>query len=64
MPDPDDRTTVRALLSMHGLRPDESEVDAVVASLPMVRAVVAALYAVPGVRYEQTAVGVDPRVAP
>ena len=66
MPDDpvDDRTTVLALLAMHGLSPTQREVDALVAGYPASRAMVALLYAMPGVRYEEPATTFDPRAAP
>ena len=60
----DDRVTVLALLQMNGLSPTEEEVEAMVAGYPMARAMVASLYAMPGVRYEEPAVTFDPRVTP
>jgi hypothetical protein len=64
MPDEetDDRTTVLALLKMSGITPSEAEIDAMTASYPMNRQMVAALYTVPGVRYEEPAITFDPRV--
>jgi hypothetical protein len=58
----DDRTTVLALLKMSGLSPTPDEVDAMVAGYPVSRQMMAALYAMPGVRYEEPAVTFDPRV--
>jgi hypothetical protein len=64
MPDEetDDRTTVLALLKMSGITPSEAEIDAMTASYPMSRQMVAALYTVPRVRYEEPAITFDPRV--
>ena len=66
MPDTpiDDRTTVLALLAMNGLSPSEKEIDAMVAGYPAARAMVASMYTMPGVRYEEPAVTFDPRVTP
>ncbi len=66
MPDTpiDDRTAVLTLLQLHGLTPSATEIDAMVAGFPAARAAVAALYTVPGVRYEEPAVTFDPRVTP
>lgn len=58
----DDRATVSALLQMNGLSPSAEEIDAMVAGYPAARAMVAALYTMPGVRYEEPAVTFDPRV--
>ena len=58
----DDRTTVLALLQMNGLTPAEKEIDAMVAGYSASRAMVASLYTMPGVRYEEPAVTFDPRV--
>jgi hypothetical protein len=58
----DDRTTVLALLKMSGLNPTADEVDAMVAGYPVSRQIMATLYAMPGVRYEEPAVTFDPRV--
>jgi hypothetical protein len=57
-----DEEVVRALLQMSGLAPTETEVDAMVAGYPATRQMVAALYTMPGVRYEEPAVTFDPRV--
>ncbi len=64
MPDDliDDRTTVLALLAMNSLEPSTEEVDAMVAAYPASRAMIASLYTMPGVRYEEPAVTFDPRV--
>jgi hypothetical protein len=59
----DDRTTVLALLRMHGLSPSSKEIDALVAAYPGSRRIMAMLSAMPGVRYEEPAVAFDPRVA-
>ncbi len=66
MPDTpiDDRTAVLTLLQMNGLTPTEKEIDAMVAGYPAARAMVASLYTMPGVRYEEPAVTFDPRVTP
>jgi hypothetical protein len=63
IPEIDERTTVLALLQMSGLRPAPAEIDAMVAGYSASRAMVASLYVVPGVRYEEPAVTFDPRVA-
>ncbi|HZE47963.1 MAG TPA: hypothetical protein VE074_00300 [Jatrophihabitantaceae bacterium] len=57
-----DKEIVLALLQMSGLSPTEAEVEAMVASYPASRQMVAALYSMPGVRYEEPAVTFDPRV--
>lgn len=57
-----DRTAVAALIKMAGLSPTPVEIDAMVASYPSTRQVVALLYSIPGVRYEEPAVTFDPRV--
>lgn len=57
-----DKEIVVALLQMSGLSPTEAEVEAMVASYPTSRQMVAALYSMPGVRYEEPAVTFDPRV--
>ncbi|HEY3717881.1 MAG TPA: hypothetical protein VGL39_25420 [Jatrophihabitantaceae bacterium] len=57
-----DKEIVLALLQMSGLSPTEAEVDAMVAGYPASRQMVAALYTMPGVRYEEPAVTFDPRV--
>jgi hypothetical protein len=65
MPDQiDDRTTVRALLQVSGLRPSGREIDQFVAAYPRIRAMVHAIYELPGTRYEEPAVTFDPRVDP
>jgi hypothetical protein len=53
---------VLALLKMSGITPSEAEIEAMTASYPMSRQMVAALYTVPGVRYEEPAITFDPRV--
>src|ERR1700674_4757630 len=58
----DDRTTVLALLQMSGMTPMPEEVDVLVASYPATRQMVASLYTMPGVRYEEPAMSFDPRV--
>jgi hypothetical protein len=60
----DDRTTVLALLQMNGLTPSAEEVETMIAGYPMARQMVAGLYSMPGVRYEEPAVTFDPRVTP
>jgi hypothetical protein len=61
-PEIDDRVTVLALLKMSGLTPAPDEIEVMVAGLAPSRAAVAALYTMPGVRYEEPAVTFDPRV--
>jgi hypothetical protein len=56
-----DETTVRALLQMAGVSPSEDEVAALVAGYDGTRAMVSALYTMPGVRYEEPAVIFDAR---
>ncbi len=56
-----DETTVRALLQMAGVAPSEDEVAGLVAGFEGTRAMVSALYAMPGVRYEEPAVIFDAR---
>jgi hypothetical protein len=58
----DDRTTVLALLAMAGIAPSDAEIGAMTAAYPVNRRLAAALYTVPGVRYEEPAVTFDPRV--
>jgi len=58
----DDRATTLALLQMNGLSPTEKEIDAMVAGYSAARAMVASLYSMPGIRYEEPAVTFDPRV--
>jgi hypothetical protein len=50
-----DDSTVRTLLAMSGLSPAEDEVQAMIAGYAQSRQMVAALYAMPGVRYEEPA---------
>lgn len=57
-----DRQIVESLLAMSGITPTPAEVDQLVGSYPATRAAVAALYTMPGVRYEEPAVTFDPRV--
>jgi hypothetical protein len=52
----DDETIVRATLALNGVTPSESEIAGLVAAYAGTRAMVAMLYAVPGVRYEEPAV--------
>ncbi|HEX4431810.1 MAG TPA: hypothetical protein VHZ96_21250 [Frankiaceae bacterium] len=52
----DDETTVRALLQMAGVTPTEEEITGLVAGFAGTRAMVDALYKMPGVRYEEPAV--------
>jgi len=59
----DDRTTVLALLQMSGLSPTDAEVDVMVRGYPAGREMVAALYTMPDVRYEDPAITFDPRLA-
>jgi hypothetical protein len=56
-----DETTVRALLQMAGVTPSEQEVAALIEGYEGTRAMVSALYAMPGVRYEEPAVIFDAR---
>lgn len=57
----DDETTVRALLQMSGVAPTEEEIAGLVAGFAGTRAMVDALYSMPGVRYEEPAVIFDAR---
>lgn len=57
----DDTATVRALMQVVGLVPDEAELAGFVAEFASVRAMVDSLYAVPDVRYEEPAVRFDAR---
>ena len=57
----DDRTLVLAALQQYGLSPSPAEVDALVATYPLVRAEMARLYAVDEARYEDPALTYDPR---
>ena len=57
----DDRTTVHALLQAIGLHPTAEEIDTMVSTFPIARQAAGALYAVPGVRYEEPAITFDPR---
>lgn len=54
-PEITDETSVRTLLAMSGLTPPEDEVQAMIAGYAQSRAMVASLYAMPGVRYEEPA---------
>jgi hypothetical protein len=56
-----DDTTVRALLQMAGVAPTEEEITGLVAGFAGTRAMVASLYSMPGVRYEEPAVIFDAR---
>jgi hypothetical protein len=56
-----DETSVRALLQMAGVTPTEAEIEGLIASFAGTRAMVDALYAMPGVRYEEPAVIFDAR---
>lgn len=58
----DDRTLVLAALQQAGISPSAEEIDALVDAYPTARAAAAALYTVPGVRYEDPAVTFDPRL--
>jgi hypothetical protein len=57
-----DRILVLAALQQAGLSPDTDEIDVLIAAYPTARAAVAALYTVPGVRYEDPAITFDPRL--
>jgi hypothetical protein len=59
----DDRTLVLAALQQAGISPSADEIDAMVTSYPTAREAAAALYSVPGVRYEDPAITFDPRLA-
>jgi hypothetical protein len=59
----DDRTLVLAALQQSGISPSAEEIDAMVTAYPTARAATAALYTVPGVRYEDPAITFDPRLA-
>lgn len=59
----DDRTLVLAALQQAGIAPTAEEVDTMVAAYPKARQAAAALYTVPGVRYEDPAITFDPRLA-
>lgn len=52
----DDEAIVRATLALNGVTPPESEIAGLVAAHAGTRAMVALLYALPGVRYEEPAV--------
>lgn len=58
----DDATIVRSLLAMNKITPSAPEVEKLVAGYPATRAMVAGLYSMPGVRYEEPALTFDPRV--
>jgi hypothetical protein len=58
----DDRAVVRSLLQMAGIEPDLEEIDAMAEAYPASRRSAAALYAVPGIRYEDPALTFDPLV--
>lgn len=57
-----DKEMVSALLQLHGITPSAEEFDKLVESYAPTRAAVAALYTMPGVRYEEPAITFDPRV--
>ncbi|GAA3095097.1 hypothetical protein JOF29_004102 [Kribbella aluminosa] len=57
-----DQEMVAALLQLHTLSPAPDEVDKLIAAYGPTRAAVAALYTMPGVRYEEPAITFDPRV--
>jgi hypothetical protein len=54
---------VRALLAMSGVSPSDEEVADLVAGFTGARAMVASLYAMPGVRYAEPAVVFHARAA-
>lgn len=58
----DDRTLVLAALQQAGITPTPDEIDKMVESYPQSRLAAAALYSVPGVRYEDPAITFDPRL--
>lgn len=58
------RSSVLALLTMHGLQPGTEDLEAVIASFQPIRAAVDLLYEMRGVRYEDSAVNFDPRLTP
>jgi hypothetical protein len=59
----DDRTLVLAALQQAGITPSPDEIDTMVTAYPTAREATAALYTVPGVRYEDPAITFDPRPA-
>ena len=56
-----DETRVSALLDAAGLQPSPAERAAFITVYPMLRAMVASLYAVPDARYESPALAFDAR---
>lgn len=62
-PETDVNAIVRRLLDRAGLSPAPDEVDQLVEAYEANRAEMAALYAIPGVRYEEPALVFDPRQA-
>jgi hypothetical protein len=53
-------TAVRAMLAEAGLRPDEGEIQALVAAYPAFKEGIESLYAVEEARYESPALRFDP----
>lgn len=58
----DNRAYVLAAVQQAGISPTQDEISMLVASYAEQRLAVAALYAVPGVRYEDPAIEFDPRL--
>jgi hypothetical protein len=59
-----DKAVVTALLQVAGLEPDEREKGRLVAGYRATRSMMERLYSMPGVRYEEPAITMDPRVNP
>jgi len=52
-PRSDDRSQALALLSLHGLTPGTTELEALLAAYPVFRALAASSYTIPGIRYAE-----------